>query len=360
MPGTSDSRRRRDGRAARRAKRAAWPAGGASLLLLVASAVAATASPAGAAAGLRPGATSPLHLDAYAAPTRGSLPLDVYFQANVSGGSGIGAVVAWTFGDGTSGSGLSLRHLYTSSGNFTVEVSASDSGGNSASTRLSVNVSDLPGTSSSTSGSSPALGPVEIGTVFGAGVAVGTIAVGLVAWWRRSPRGRGSTGWSSELVPPPPSPSSAAPGASEPVAVAPTGLVAPVAPIAPRRRSSELILLHLARLGPIADDRIAERGRSQRGIVEALDLPQNVVSPTLRRLENGGALRSELRHVTGEARRLKVYALTPLGKSLAVDLIRRADSVREEPGASRPAGPRVGTLGPAPPTTDGSVAQRGR
>ena len=42
----------------------------------------------------------------------------------------------------------------------------------------------------------------------------------------------------------------------------------------------------------------------------------------------------ELRHVTGESRRLKVYQLTPLGRSLAMDLKRRASAL--ESGVNGP------------------------
>jgi PKD repeat protein len=66
-----------------------------------------------------------------ASPSNGTAPLSVSFAANVSGGSPPYAV-AWRFGDGSSGSGRSADHVYTTAGRFLVEILANDSANRSA------------------------------------------------------------------------------------------------------------------------------------------------------------------------------------------------------------------------------------
>ena len=65
-------------------------------------------------------------------PNLGLLPLNVTFEAIVTGGSGT-VDFAWAFGDGTpNASGNPVSHLYTTAGTFQVSVTANDSNGTSA------------------------------------------------------------------------------------------------------------------------------------------------------------------------------------------------------------------------------------
>ncbi|HEV2165756.1 MAG TPA: PKD domain-containing protein, partial [Thermoplasmata archaeon] len=83
-------------------------------------------------------------------------PLYVDFSAAASGGSGGPYSYAWSFGDGTNGSGSSAAHLYEHAGSFVANVSATDRIGESATvgvpvrvyapTPISITISGLPTT----------------------------------------------------------------------------------------------------------------------------------------------------------------------------------------------------------------------
>ncbi len=57
-------------------------------------------------------------------PQRGTAPLDVSFDASSSTGEGIS--YGWRFGDGTTGSGQTTSHRYTSAGSYTVRLIVSN------------------------------------------------------------------------------------------------------------------------------------------------------------------------------------------------------------------------------------------
>ena len=61
-------------------------------------------------------------------PSVGVAPLAVSFTADAAGGSTPYAF-SWVFGDGTSGSGAAVQHVYQLSGTYTAAVTASDSNG---------------------------------------------------------------------------------------------------------------------------------------------------------------------------------------------------------------------------------------
>ncbi len=281
---------------------------------------------------------SPLSISALAEPGSGLAPLDVYFQANVSGGSGTVTSIHWTFGDGGTGSGLSVRHLYTASGTFVVLVVAHDSANDVANRTLTVRVTAAPDQGSGDApGGRFGAGWTSSVLWFVAGLAAGGAAIGFGGVLLRRRRLRAEPG----SVPVPPGAREAEPTAlaraddSPPLAVPEAGSDAAPTAARDRRRTSELVLLHLARWGPLRPDQIAEPERSQAGIGESLGLPQNVVSPVLRRLVAAGILEVGLRHVAGRPRRLKVYALSPQGESLARDLRTRRQPVRP-PAPARP------------------------
>ncbi len=74
-----------------------------------------------------------------AKPSYGNSPLTVQFDAALSSDvDGEIAVYAWDFGDGTSGSGETISHMFTSTAttNFTVTLTVTDNSGSTASTSL--------------------------------------------------------------------------------------------------------------------------------------------------------------------------------------------------------------------------------
>ena len=64
-------------------------------------------------------------------PSLSEVRVQVSFTAVTSGGIG-NPTCSWSFGDGSSGTGCSLNHTYTSAGNFTATVNAADSAGETA------------------------------------------------------------------------------------------------------------------------------------------------------------------------------------------------------------------------------------
>lgn len=76
-----------------------------------------------------------------AAPTSGTAPLPVTFDASLSSDSD-GSIVsyAWNFGDGASASGLSASHTYTSAGTFTASLTVTDDQGLTGSSSVSITV----------------------------------------------------------------------------------------------------------------------------------------------------------------------------------------------------------------------------
>ncbi|MCI4336130.1 MAG: PKD domain-containing protein [Thermoplasmata archaeon] len=65
------------------------------------------------------------------------------FTATPANGSGNYSTVTWTFGDGTSASGTTLRHLFSAAGNYTVEAMVADSNGGQATGTVLVDISPL-------------------------------------------------------------------------------------------------------------------------------------------------------------------------------------------------------------------------
>jgi hypothetical protein len=82
-------------------------------------------------------------------------------------------------------------------------------------------------------------------------------------------------------------------------------------------RISERILYHLHAAQVTDEAGRAPVGLTQQGIQSALELRQGAVASALARMVAAGLVTSRLDHVSGRARRLKVYRLTPLGQRLS-------------------------------------------
>jgi PKD repeat protein len=70
---------------------------------------------------------SDIAVTADASPTTGDTTTTFTFTASASGGSGSPYTFSWTFGDGTTGSGSPVSHVYSAGGSYSPFVTASDS-----------------------------------------------------------------------------------------------------------------------------------------------------------------------------------------------------------------------------------------
>jgi len=105
-------------------------------------------------------------------------------------------------------------------------------------------------------------------------------------------------------------------------AVAPSSNLPPKR-LTPNANAAGRVILHLASLGRLGNDDVAKLGYTQRGMTEALGIPQGALAKVLSRLQEADIVESHRMHVSGEPRRLKVYRLTGLGESVARDLRHR-------------------------------------
>ncbi len=252
-----------------------------------------------------------------ATPVSGVAPLTVTFNGSITGGTGTYVELRWTFGDGATGSGSSVQYTYTSPGHYYAELTVEDSNGSEADAGVWVNATaaDAPATSDSLT----ELGAFGWGLVgFAIGVGVALLLIPLRAWiaGRREPE---------EAVEDVPAsgPPAAAPQPPSPLGVAPGPLPPPDRGPAGTLRTSQRLLIHLAGQGTLGPYDVAVPGMTQAGIGEALGVRQNSLTNVLRRLADAGLLEVELRHVTGQPRRLKVYRLTARGQILARELRHR-------------------------------------
>ncbi len=121
---------------------------------------------------------------------------------------------------------------------------------------------------------------------------------------------------------------------SEPTAPAPSVPDSPVTPTpkpptvpAEALRLSFRLVLHIAAQGAVGAHEVAPPELTQAGMAKALGAKQNTIATLLKRLEVAQVLTSDVRHVKGAPRRMKVYRLTTRGEELARDIrMRRASS----------------------------------
>jgi Transcriptional regulator PadR-like family len=88
-------------------------------------------------------------------------------------------------------------------------------------------------------------------------------------------------------------------------------------------RLSLRIVVHLSGVRPVGDDGVGPLEATQEGMSVALAVTQGAVSKILRRLVAAEVVRPERRHDRGQNRRVKVYALTHRGESLAREIRQR-------------------------------------
>ncbi len=80
------------------------------------------------------------------------------------------------------------------------------------------------------------------------------------------------------------------------------------------------IVEHLARFGHPHEDGAGRPEATQKGMAQSLSTSQGAISWILIRLLAAQAVRSQLRHVPGVSRRVRVYALTRRGELLAQEI----------------------------------------
>jgi PKD repeat protein len=75
-----------------------------------------------------------------ATPSQGDAPLDVLFQANAADPDGVIASYDWDFGDGNTGTGQTVEHIYLVPGTYGVAVTVADNSGSLATATRMVSV----------------------------------------------------------------------------------------------------------------------------------------------------------------------------------------------------------------------------
>jgi hypothetical protein len=303
---------------------ATWPAGS------VNASVPITVLPANLSVGIR------------ADVTQGAAPLTVLFNGSATGGTGTFVAFTWSFGDGDSGLGQSIRYTFATVGHFPVALVVTDTRGDTGRSIQWVNVSAAPTTNNSNatppgSGSSDPPGssfrwlagalsseriPILVGVLavlgvaalFGARYAVrrrtGLPAPGAV------PSARPDAAEEARADAGPPETLSS-PSAGPPMA---SGHVASSSALPSRltqeRQIANRLIRHLAELPRLAPGDTPGPPRTQAGLVAALGAGQSAVSRVLGQLERAGVVSVVTTHVAGSSRRVKVYRLTPRGERL--------------------------------------------
>jgi PKD repeat protein len=105
-----------------------------------------------------------------AAPTGGAAPLDVVLTATAVDAQGGPLTYAWTFGDGTVGTGAQVAHTYTANGVRTATVKVTDSDGNVGTGTATITVGAEPGMPEVAASAAPASGAAPLGVAFSTAV----------------------------------------------------------------------------------------------------------------------------------------------------------------------------------------------
>ncbi len=251
----------------------------------------------------------------------GSAPLTLRFNSTVSGGTGTYVNFSWTFGDGGSGSGLSILYTFLHPGTYHVILTVHDSG--NASTSAGVWVNATPPKAPATS---PWILLYDLAPWLGGGVLAGVLVWAirrtlrpLTSEARMPPPVEDMSTWlEGNAASGPPMPSPTIPISSGTATV--SSRESRRVPTNDSPIVSQRVILHLANQGRLGSDEVAPATFTQGGMAAALMIPQNSLTNALRRLVAGGVLTEDTRHVRGRDRRLKVYRLTARGEELAQEL----------------------------------------
>jgi PKD domain-containing protein len=290
--------------------------------------------------------------------TVGTAPLTVEFSATAAGGTGTFVSFLWSFGDGDSGVGPSVRYTFALAGDYPIVLTVTDSRGDAGAATSWVNVSAPSASNGSNSTApvrtvSPHVGGsspwgtwnriVSSGLLLPAlGISATIVALALYLGVRgRATRARTTASPNSgvgQASAGGPASGSLAERTENAVPGDPTGEefgAVPAVPsepdprTSPRRLPSGLtqerqianrtirLLAELPRLAP-GDTPGPER--TQAGIVAALGAGQSAVSRVLGQLERAGVVSVQSTHVAGSSRQMKVYQLTPRGERLGFAL----------------------------------------
>lgn len=103
----------------------------------------------------------PLTLSAQGGPLLGHVPMTVLFNSTVSGGYAPYTWL-WSFGDGSTGIGQNVAHTYTLAGNFSVQVTLTDSSGTQLASGMAVEVLPSPPPLTASMTAAPTSGPIYL------------------------------------------------------------------------------------------------------------------------------------------------------------------------------------------------------
>jgi PKD domain-containing protein len=285
----------------------------------------------------------------------GTAPLNVEFSSTAAGGTGTFVSYLWSFGDGRSGSGPSIRYTFDLPGHYAVALTVTDGRGDAGAATSWVNVSAAPSSNGSNStdpskNATPTVGSRSGGgpwnRIFASGVFLPSLGVTLTVValvLYLGIRGRAARARTSGPAAPPAlatesalAPSAAGAGVDErerppagAMAGTPTVSTPPDVPLsAPglpagltqERQIANRTIRLLAELPRFAPGDVPGPERTQAGIVAALGAGQSAVSRVLGQLERAGVVSVESTRVVGSARQVKVYRLTPRGERLGFAL----------------------------------------
>lgn len=278
-----------------------------------------------------------------ASPSSGPVPLTVWLNGTVQGGSGTYLAYLWNFGNGQSGSGPSVQYTYPTAGTYQANLTVVDSDNVSGTGSVLVRVTPVPGKGEGAPG--PA-GPVSLTDAVVAAILLAVVAL-VALLVVRTRRGRLRDRLAPEGTPPAPGGPPEAPGGNAPATVAGPAppspapgsgsAASPARPVpdgvANPARLTHQLLRHLAGLPRLLPGELATRAYTQAGMAEVLGAGQSAVSRVLRRLVAAGVVTAETRHVRDGDRRVRVYLLTDRGERLGRALREMPSVPVEGPGA---------------------------
>ncbi len=264
---------------------------------------------------------SPLKLVIYANPKNGTAPLTVQFNGSVFGGTGTYIAFTWHFGDGGTGSGLNINYTYLRPGRYNATLTAIDTSDRSTSAFIIINVATPSNNISTPNSNNLVISVVQLVLFIIGGVAIGvgcTVLLLRFGFYKKRGGNKKISTTNKEV----------------------STEISPQAPAVTKQdtlqttlttnsnkssnnsgfKISDKILIHLLKQGNLYMLEIAPISFTQIGMADSLGVKQNVLTNTLKRLENRGLIRVDVKHVKGKGRRMKTYYLTEKGEAVAREL----------------------------------------